>query len=374
MILCAPLALYSYSTVNLTLNLDENVPWVHAFGVAAGPLLPNSDLSFQILTSLTHLFTETFSPPDAVASIFFVSSGDSSVPVLDGLNSYQPASANNASILSYTWDLTALPVASASATDNVTSWSGTSTTTRSGSCALASSTALSSPTFAYLGHAVGNVSGLTITGQSCEGDNETVDFAFTFTATAGGSVAGTFGFNFTDDWAGEPGPITGAAATLTQPPTLTGSATISAPAGVGFNPGSLTVTSLSGNDSFSDVEGTATYSGGLGGTSAVSYAAEYSGAVAAPVPSAVEIGWAYTASCGGSSGPELECQGLASGVEYSIVLTVTNTDGLMGDSTITYVPPRSWSEAPNARPGVLAPGKDRGASARGECLRWGNPS
>lgn len=105
LVLCAPLALPPYSTVKLTLDVDEDVPWAPAFGGTSNLLLPSSDLNFQILTQLTNLFTETFSPPDAIASVFFVSDGSSSVPVFDGLSSYQPASANNASILAYVWTI-----------------------------------------------------------------------------------------------------------------------------------------------------------------------------------------------------------------------------------------------------------------------------
>ena len=102
---CAPLALGSYSTVTFQFDLNENTSSAFAFGGSYDQLLPDTDLTLELLTQLANLFTATFPAPDAVASVFFVSNGSSSVPVFDGLNSYQPASANNASILWYNWTI-----------------------------------------------------------------------------------------------------------------------------------------------------------------------------------------------------------------------------------------------------------------------------
>jgi flagellin-like protein len=102
---CAPLRLGSYSTVTFTFNLDENTT-DSAFAFAGSEvLLPTSALSLQVLTQLTNLFTASFAPPDAVISVFYVSNAGSSVPVFDGLSSYQPPTANNASILWYNWTI-----------------------------------------------------------------------------------------------------------------------------------------------------------------------------------------------------------------------------------------------------------------------------
>lgn len=102
---CAALSLPSYSTVLISLDLDGNVPYAAAaFGGTNDLILPTSVLDFQILTLLTNLFTESFTPPDAIASVFYVSNGTAPVAVFDGLESFQPSSANNASILGYSWD------------------------------------------------------------------------------------------------------------------------------------------------------------------------------------------------------------------------------------------------------------------------------
>jgi len=109
---CAPLGIPSYSAVKLVFNLNENGAnpnaGPYAFGGSFAQLLPTSDITFELLTLLTNVFTASFSPPDAVASVFFVSSGSSTVPVFDGLNSYQPVGGNNASIVWYNW--TTIPI------------------------------------------------------------------------------------------------------------------------------------------------------------------------------------------------------------------------------------------------------------------------
>lgn len=105
---CGPIPLPSYSSVRLFLNLDENQSGAFAFGGSDARLLPTSDMVLKVLTQLANVFTETFAPPSAVASIFFVSSGGASVPVFDGLNSYQPPTSDNASIIGYAWNLTDL--------------------------------------------------------------------------------------------------------------------------------------------------------------------------------------------------------------------------------------------------------------------------
>lgn len=100
----------SMVSINLTLDTtfvpgESSTAWVPAFGLPFYSLSPSSDITFEVITELTNVFTETFSPPDAIASVFFVSNGSGSVPVFDGLSSYQPAGAVNASILWYNWTI-----------------------------------------------------------------------------------------------------------------------------------------------------------------------------------------------------------------------------------------------------------------------------
>ncbi len=90
--------------VNNTTTYNRNI--TPALGGPFDSLVPTSDITLEVLTELTNVFTETFSPPDAVASVFFVSGGSMPVPVFDGLGSYQPAGAVNASILWYNWTIT----------------------------------------------------------------------------------------------------------------------------------------------------------------------------------------------------------------------------------------------------------------------------
>jgi len=105
LVACVPIALDSYSSVRLYFNLDENLSGAYAFGGSYASLLPTSVLTLKVLTLLTNAFTESFTPPSAIASVFFVSSSPSAVPVFDGLNSYQPVSSDNSSIVGYSWSL-----------------------------------------------------------------------------------------------------------------------------------------------------------------------------------------------------------------------------------------------------------------------------
>jgi flagellin-like protein len=106
---CLPLSVPPYSSVRLVFNLDKNGSGAFAFGGTYDLILPTTDVTLQVLTQLTNVFTETFAPPDAIISVFFVSSGSSSIPVFDGLNSYQPVSANNVSIVWYNWTIWSSP-------------------------------------------------------------------------------------------------------------------------------------------------------------------------------------------------------------------------------------------------------------------------
>jgi len=105
---CRRVPLPPYSTLRIKLDLDAPAMYAptYALGVPYDGISSTSDLSVGLLTGLTNYFVETFSPPVAIASIFFVSNGSTSVPVFDGLSSYQSAGADNVSILWYNWTAT----------------------------------------------------------------------------------------------------------------------------------------------------------------------------------------------------------------------------------------------------------------------------
>ena len=106
---CSPISLPSYSSVKLEFNLDQASVGAFVFGGSDDLFVPTSDITLQVLTGLANDFTDTFAPPSAVASVFFVSNGSASVPVFDGLNSYQPAGSDNATVLWYNWSLVGVP-------------------------------------------------------------------------------------------------------------------------------------------------------------------------------------------------------------------------------------------------------------------------
>ncbi len=80
--------------------------WALGYGSGPGTFAPSSPFDLQLLTGLGNEFTETLSPPVAIASVFYVSgSAGTSVPVFDGLSSYQPKGADNASVSLYDWTI-----------------------------------------------------------------------------------------------------------------------------------------------------------------------------------------------------------------------------------------------------------------------------
>ncbi|HTT16977.1 MAG TPA: hypothetical protein VMH49_06460 [Thermoplasmata archaeon] len=108
LVACAPLSIPAFASVTLKFDLDAGVKTpsdapVYALGLEDDAVSATGPLTFQLLTSLANLFTQTFVPPVAVASIFFVSDGTGSVPVFSGLASFQPPGADNASLVWYYW-------------------------------------------------------------------------------------------------------------------------------------------------------------------------------------------------------------------------------------------------------------------------------
>lgn len=111
---CSDLILPGYATATITFNLgdclnslcSENGVW--ALGVGEGPSDYESSSVFvlTLLTSLGNQFTESLTPPVPIASVYFVASGTSTIPVFDGLGSFQPKEADNASIDQYAWAVT----------------------------------------------------------------------------------------------------------------------------------------------------------------------------------------------------------------------------------------------------------------------------
>ncbi len=83
-------------------------------------LTESSVLDFEVLTSLGNTFTQSFVPPVAIAGITFVTS----IPILDGSNSYQPAESgsSNSTIDFWIWDVTANLTAYCN--DDCGPWSG----------------------------------------------------------------------------------------------------------------------------------------------------------------------------------------------------------------------------------------------------------
>lgn len=113
---CLPASLPAFGTVTLNFDLDAQFcksggespcedPGLFSLWAPTGSLTPTTVITLQALTGLGNEFTESFTPPDAIASVFYVPSGSTSVPVFDGLDSYQPPSSNNASILAYDWTI-----------------------------------------------------------------------------------------------------------------------------------------------------------------------------------------------------------------------------------------------------------------------------
>jgi len=110
---CGPLIIPGYSTAIVTFNLGlcfapnctDRGYW--ALGPGEGPADLGSAGGFVLsaVTGLGNQFTESFLPPVPISTVFFVSNGTGSVPVFDGLGSYQPRGADNSSIILYGWTI-----------------------------------------------------------------------------------------------------------------------------------------------------------------------------------------------------------------------------------------------------------------------------
>ncbi|HTP54384.1 MAG TPA: hypothetical protein VML94_05435 [Thermoplasmata archaeon] len=111
---CSTLVVPGSSTVTLHFNLGgcltphcgSNAYWALGPGEGPGNIPSSNQFSLQFVTARGNQFAETFSPPVAVISVFYVSGGLTSIPVFDGLNSYQPKSADNSSVVQYAWHVT----------------------------------------------------------------------------------------------------------------------------------------------------------------------------------------------------------------------------------------------------------------------------
>jgi flagellin-like protein len=72
------------------------------------PLTPSADIKLNVFTALANDFTFTFIPPTAIAKVSYVQTGPGvTTPVFDGSGSFQTAEADNASLVSWDWTLTA---------------------------------------------------------------------------------------------------------------------------------------------------------------------------------------------------------------------------------------------------------------------------
>lgn len=111
---CQSLTIPGSSTVVLHFGLGgcenplcgNNAYWALGPGRGPGNIQTSSLLSLQIVTARGNQFTETLTPPVALISVYYLSVGTTSVPVFDGLNSFQPRSADNSSVDSYNWSVT----------------------------------------------------------------------------------------------------------------------------------------------------------------------------------------------------------------------------------------------------------------------------
>jgi flagellin-like protein len=110
---CQPLVVPGYSTVVIKFDLggclngpcNNNGYWALGPGEGPADFAPSAHFNLQAVTQLGNQFSETLSPPVAIISVFYVSGGNSSIPVFDGLNSYQPKGADNSSIDFYNWTI-----------------------------------------------------------------------------------------------------------------------------------------------------------------------------------------------------------------------------------------------------------------------------
>jgi len=140
---CQPTILPAFGKATFLLNLDDDNPCggvttacaicvgyplssdckgYFALGPYSDLFSPTGDILLQFLTGLGNMFTVSFAPPVPVISVFYVSDGSVSVPVFDGLSSYQPPEADNATILWYNWSI--LPVAGSGAANATCGLSG----------------------------------------------------------------------------------------------------------------------------------------------------------------------------------------------------------------------------------------------------------
>lgn len=111
---CSTLVVPGSSTVILHFSLGgcvnakcgNDAYWALGPGEGPGNIPSSSQFSLQFLTERGNQFSEIFAPPAAVISVFYVSGGTLSIPVFDGLNSYQPKNSDNSSVVTYNWTVT----------------------------------------------------------------------------------------------------------------------------------------------------------------------------------------------------------------------------------------------------------------------------
>lgn len=311
-----------------------------------------SPYELSLFTTLGNDFTTTFLQPVAVIKATILPVGDEAIPQFDGSQSYQPAGGDNASIASYSWSFTpelanatgAFAVSSSSTTVPIVFSPAVSPAyqalvpSSAGGCDdTAGGGATGFLTFAETGLAPGswwyaNVSDSNGFDVPCQGqvepylDDQSSQYIANITGLPGG-VVDNYTISFPEAYYGYTSatPLNGTNVTLNQTlPTLSFQAINQS---VAFHEAGLPA----GSVWTVNVEGGPTYESSTQWDNASLPVGSYR--YWANVTQTASEPWSY-------SGPEIEVVQLelvtGSGEYYLVTLTVTNTDGLSGSTTVLY--------------------------------------